>query len=180
MLPLVGTKIGSCDSGKERFVCNWSFDLLEPFKIFCTIWTILATWPQTKLWISLWKTPKIEKKNYNYEFFFIKLKKAYFEWLTKTVRTRIQNCSYRLIWDHACKNWPKTIEHLSIHNHTLQFGGIRVGSQETLSAVPVNWSIESRKKNNGCIWDAYVSKCLKWAVRGTKSSGMFSKGSMKL
>lgn len=66
------------------------------------------------------------------------------------------------------------------NDHTLQFGGIRVGNQETLSAVPVNWSIESRKKNNGCIGVAYVNKCLKWAVNGTKSSGMFSKGSIKL
>lgn len=151
---------------------------MEPFKTFCTIWTILAAWLQIKLWISLCKTSKIEKKNYNYEYFFIKLEKKPI--LNDWRLTRIQNRSYRLIWDHACQNWPKNIEQLSLHDHTLQFGGIRVGSQETLSAVPVNWSIESRKKNNGCIWDAYVSKCLKWAVRGTKSSGMFSKGSMKL
>lgn len=34
---------------------------------------------------------------------------------------------------------------------TLQLGGIRVGNQLTLSAEPVNWSTESKKKNSGCI-----------------------------
>ena len=66
---------------------------------------------------------------------------------------------------------------------TLQCGGRRVGSQETLLfsvPIPVNWSTESRNRSSGCCWLANVRSCLKCAVKGTRSSGILSKGSAKL